>query len=155
LHNRINQADWQTVSEQLDNAYQEQGGEEAFDDMRDRLTEWIYEEADIPGDDTSEAIGVLNQAIAAAQEGTASLITYFDQVLSTALEQRDDPDMGRAPGSPLSKAQLNCLQAMAALFAATSLACLLSPFCWCCMAPIIIATYTAACAFCLFIVPIT
>jgi hypothetical protein len=61
LYKRINQADWQTVLEQLDNAYQEQGSEEAFGDMRDRLTEWIYEEADIPGDDTSEAIGALNQ----------------------------------------------------------------------------------------------
>jgi hypothetical protein len=154
LRNRVRQEDWQQVSRQLDEAYREQGGEEAFQDMRARLIEWLYEEPDIPGDATSEAIEAIDQTTAAAQQGMESLVRNFDELLSTALAQRDDPDMGRTISSPqLSQAQLNCLQAMAILFALISLACLLSPFCWCCQGLVIFFAYTAAIAFCLFIVP--
>jgi hypothetical protein len=152
LHKKC-QADWPEVSRQLDSAYREQGGEEAFRDMRDRLRERLYEETDISGGDTAEAIETLDQTMAAAQEGMDSLVRNFDETLSAALALRDDPDMGRATRSPqLTQNQITCLQFVGWVHWALMLACLLSFGCWCCAWYGIYISYGFAIAGCLAIV---
>jgi hypothetical protein len=150
LRDLTEREEWRELSGQLDEAFRTQDGEGAFRDMRERWVEWLYEESNITGGDAEEVITVIDQAHGAAQEGMTSLVRHFDERLTEMAAQRDDPNMGREPSSPLSAAQVACLVVVGILTAAATVACLLTPFCWCCYGWQIALAAAASTAACLF-----
>jgi hypothetical protein len=130
LRERVGREDWQEVTQRLDEAYREQNGEEQLQDLRGETIDRLYEETDISSDDASQVVEIIDQTIPVAQEGMDAVARRFDEQLTEALAQRDDPDMGRGLRSPLTWAQTQCLvfATVAAIFA--TFVCLATALCW-------------------------
>jgi hypothetical protein len=140
LDERMARGDWAQIVDRSRANWNENDGATAAEDFRQALRQAIYERDGVSGADARETVALLDESIERVAGGDLNGIArLLRERLSRALEERNSPEMGRQPASPLSVNQWICLGVAIGLSIIAIIGCILTWFCGCCWIWILIA----------------